>query len=127
MPDELIHQLEGRIVALERELADLRRSMSQPTVQTRIERYRKRWTCRNLAIKDNVRCTAPVLLLGEGSISIGANVLFGWHRDPFFFDGGYILIDARTMRISRSAMTSPSTIIARSSPRARGSASARAA
>ncbi|HEX3972773.1 MAG TPA: acyltransferase [Stellaceae bacterium] len=95
MPDEQVQRLEGRIVALERELADLRQSMSQPMQTARIERYRKRWNCGNLTMKGDIRCMVPVLFLGEGSISIGANVLFGWNRDPFFFDGGYILIDAR--------------------------------
>jgi len=95
MPDEQVQRLEERIATLERELADLRQSLSQPTLQARIDRFRQRWTCRSLTVNGDFRCAVPVLFLGEGSITIGANVRFGWHRDPSFYDSGYVLIDAR--------------------------------
>ena len=92
--DEQMQRLEARIATLERELADLRDSQDGLGRAVRIKRYRRRWTCGNVSMKGDVRFTTPVLMLGEGSITIGANVLFGWPRDPGFFDGS-ILIDAR--------------------------------
>ena len=92
--DEQVQRMEARIATLERELADLRESQDGLGRAARINRYRRRWTCGNVTMKGDVHFTTPVLMLGEGSITIGANVIFGWHRDPGFFDGS-ILIDAR--------------------------------
>lgn len=94
MPDEQIPQLEARIATLERELADLRKSQDSLSREARVVRYHKRWSCQRVVLKGDVHWTTPVLILGEGSVTIGANVQFGWHRDPGFFDGS-ILIDAR--------------------------------
>jgi acetyltransferase-like isoleucine patch superfamily enzyme len=94
MADDQIQQLETRIATLERELADLRKGKDGLSRDARIARYHRRWSCQRITMKSNVTFTTPVLLLGEGSITIGANVTFGWHRDPGFFDGS-ILIDAR--------------------------------
>jgi acetyltransferase-like isoleucine patch superfamily enzyme len=92
--DEQVQRLEARIATLERALADVQKSQDSLSRDARIARYHKRWSCQRVVLKGHVHWTTPVLILGEGSVTIGANVQFGWHRDPGFFDGS-ILIDAR--------------------------------
>jgi acetyltransferase-like isoleucine patch superfamily enzyme len=95
MSEDKMDRLESRVEALERELAEIKTARpARMNHRERIEAYRRRWNCRNLTIKGEVRLGTPVLLLGEGSITIGDGVQFGYERDPFFFSG-YILIDAR--------------------------------
>jgi maltose O-acetyltransferase len=96
MSEERMRQLEARIEALERELRALRAPPPDPLDnKQRIAAFRRLWTCRKVTVLGSTaRMTTPVLLLGEGSITIGDGVQFGYERDQFFLSG-YILIDAR--------------------------------
>jgi acetyltransferase-like isoleucine patch superfamily enzyme len=94
MSEDQIQRLESRLQALEHEISEIKARPDRLNHRARIEAYQRLWTCRKVTIKSNVRLATPLLLLGEGSITIGDDVVFGYDRDPFFFSG-YILIDAR--------------------------------
>jgi len=95
MSEERMRQLEDRMQALERELAAVKAALPGPLNNTeRIASFRRLWSCRNLRVLGNVRLKTPVLLIGEGVITLGEGVEFGYERDQYFLSG-YILIDAR--------------------------------
>jgi maltose O-acetyltransferase len=96
MSEERLLQLEARIQAYEQELLAIKAALSaeQPNNDQRIEAYRRLWRCKNLTVLGRASMSTPVLILGEGSITIGDGVQFGYERAPFNLSG-YILIDAR--------------------------------
>jgi maltose O-acetyltransferase len=58
----------------------------------RIAWYRRRWTCAVIDGSPNLR--VPVILAGQGRISFGEYVTFGWEQSPSFLSG-YSYVEAR--------------------------------
>jgi maltose O-acetyltransferase len=58
----------------------------------RIAWFKRHWTCAE--IEGQPQLSAPLMLAGQGKISFGALVTFGWEQSPGFLSG-YSYVEAR--------------------------------
>lgn len=64
---------------------------SRALQSARVDEYRRLWTC--VRVRGRPITEQPLLLLGDGQISFGAEVQFGWSASPGFYDR-YAYIEA---------------------------------
>lgn len=87
-----------RLESVERQLGMMRARLDEPLQAAQSRRVQKFWeskACKNVRILGNAQLNQPVMFLGEGSITIGDGVQFGFHLSASFYDG-YICVEARS-------------------------------